>query len=164
MEAIKGFAYYNSDAIAGSSQRHKHFQAIPYSSLPSNLLFKEIDAHANDGKFPYYEFKHFIYQFDQEVSLKPEMNLNDVKLFSVKAVEGFYKCKEVLGNINSYNIILTKKWMLMVPRKLSDYKGIGINAMGFTGSLFIKKEEESIISDMEPLEILKSVCYPLDAK
>jgi sulfate adenylyltransferase (ADP) / ATP adenylyltransferase len=38
MKALDGFLFYNSDAVAGASERHKHLQVIPVSSLPNKRI------------------------------------------------------------------------------------------------------------------------------
>ena len=41
-----------------------------------------------------------------------------------------------------YNLLVTRRWMLRVPRSRERFGTISINALGFAGSLFVRDEEE----------------------
>jgi len=36
-----------------------------------------------------------------------------------------------------YNLLATRRWMLVVPRRQERYEKISVNALGFAGSLFV---------------------------
>ena len=41
-----------------------------------------------------------------------------------------------------YNLLMTRDWMLLIPRLREHAEGISINALGFAGSLFVKGPAE----------------------
>lgn len=65
----------------------------------------------------------------------------------------------------SYNLLFTNKWILIVPRKLENYEGISLNALGFMFSFFAKNDQhrELMVADggMGCLNLLKHVTFPL---
>jgi ATP adenylyltransferase len=50
---------------------------------------------------------------------------------------------------DSYNVLLTKKYMMVVPRRAEYVESVGANAMGFAGSFFLGTQEE--IDDLKRL-------------
>ena len=66
--------------------------------------------------------------------------------------------KDAIRQSAHYNLLLTRRWMLLVPRAAEFYKSISVNALGFAGSLFVRNEREmEIIRQQGPLEILTKV-------
>ncbi len=57
-----------------------------------------------------------------------------------------------------YNLLITRRWMLLVPRTREFFAGISVNALGFAGSLFVrdKKQLAAAISH-GPLRVLREV-------
>jgi len=41
-----------------------------------------------------------------------------------------------------YNLLATRRWMLVVPRRQERYEKISVNALGFAGSLFVRNAAE----------------------
>ena len=57
-----------------------------------------------------------------------------------------------------YNLLLTCRWMLVVPRSHEHWRGISINALGFAGSLLVRNHDElEQLKETGPLAVLKSV-------
>jgi ATP adenylyltransferase len=57
-----------------------------------------------------------------------------------------------------YNLLLTRRWMMLVPRTREHFEEISINAMGFAGSLFVRNEKELLrVKEVGPLHMLGSV-------
>jgi ATP adenylyltransferase len=60
-----------------------------------------------------------------------------------------------------YNLVLTDRWFLAVPRTQSSYLGIEVNGMGFFGALLAQdKETAEVIKRVGPINILKGVVPP----
>jgi len=63
-------------------------------------------------------------------------------------------------DFKSYNFIMTKEWMFMIPRSCYQAKGISINSVGFTGAILVRKEEElDTIKSYGIMNILKDVSF-----
>jgi sulfate adenylyltransferase (ADP) / ATP adenylyltransferase len=60
-----------------------------------------------------------------------------------------------------YNLLLTREWMLLVPRTRESVEGISMNALGFAGSLFVRDEAQMrVVLDRGPMALLRAVTLP----
>jgi len=58
----------------------------------------------------------------------------------------------------SYNLLLTSRWMLVVPRCKSDYGPVNVNGLGFAGTLLVKSPEAlAFLREVGPLQVLCQV-------
>ena len=66
-----------------------------------------------------------------------------------------------LGDDNvqkAYNLVMTEKWLMAVPRSEGSYVGVDVNGMGFLGCLLSKdKETTEVIKRVKPFNVLKGV-------
>lgn len=142
-------AFYNGGETAGASQRHKHLQLIPLppEGLPIQTLIER-------GETP--PFDHRLLRigddcdagklFDYFVSLLDSLGI------------GAREQGGTLWQSAPYNLLLTRRWMLVVARGSECFRGISINAMGFAGSLFVREQEQiEWIRESGPLMVLRSV-------
>ena len=42
-----------------------------------------------------------------------------------------------------YNLLLTRNWMLLVPRRTEYFQQISLNAMAFAGAFFVKDQPQA---------------------
>ncbi|MEX3959312.1 phosphorylase [Trinickia sp. EG282A] len=164
--------FYNGGEAAGASQRHKHMQLVPLPlaadaqspSLPieplvSAALAKGADVTALDG-LP------FMHAF---APLPPAPA-------PVAALDLYLRLMEALGLIDKsgpgaparqaspYNLLLTPRWMLVVPRRAECADGVSINALGFAGSLFVRDAGQmETVRRLRPMTLLERVSMPRDA-
>ncbi|MBE9226803.1 phosphorylase [Phormidium sp. LEGE 05292] len=168
---IDGLAFYNSGAIAGASQRHKHLQLVPLplvddgEEMPIAPLLKTAKFEAGIGKIPDLPFVHAIAKFDPswinspdvaaEMTLKCYFNLQ-------KAVGLLNDCEKIGDRPNgAYNLLATREWMMIVPRSQEFFQGISINSLGFAGALLVRNQEQKqLLLDTGPLNILTAVAQP----
>jgi ATP adenylyltransferase len=57
-----------------------------------------------------------------------------------------------------YNMLLTSRWMMVVPRAVEHYAGVSVNALGFAGSLLVPDRER--LDDLRrvgPMAVLEAV-------
>ncbi|MCZ7598183.1 MAG: hypothetical protein M5U09_11280 [Gammaproteobacteria bacterium] len=60
-----------------------------------------------------------------------------------------------------YNLLMTREWMLAVPRAREFANGISINGLGYAGSLFVIDEEAlDTVRRVGPMNILRGVSRP----
>lgn len=135
--------FYNGGKIAGASQRHRHFQIVPKDMGAGSLpVQKAIDQchHREQGQvFP---FKHRLYWLPDYT---PE-TLQDAWL-------------KLEYSWQPFNLLLTRQWMLVVPRRSENVAGISVNSLGFAGALLAKNEQEyAQIQALGPLALLSQVC------
>jgi ATP adenylyltransferase len=60
-----------------------------------------------------------------------------------------------------YNLLVTRRWMLLVPRTREHFGSISVNALGFAGSLFVRDDAEMDALRAEgPMGVLRAVATP----
>ena len=57
-----------------------------------------------------------------------------------------------------YNLLVTRRYMLLVPRTRDTYEGISVNALGFAGSFFVRDRALlETIRRLGPMRMLREV-------
>ncbi|HUM92139.1 MAG TPA: phosphorylase, partial [Candidatus Competibacter sp.] len=57
-----------------------------------------------------------------------------------------------------YNLLVTRDWLLLVPRRQEEFAGISINALGFVGSLFVRNQAQlDTLKSRGPMAVLRAV-------
>jgi ATP adenylyltransferase len=60
-----------------------------------------------------------------------------------------------------YNLLVTRRWMLLVPRSRESFGSISVNALGFAGSLFVRDDAEMrTLRAAGPMRALREVARP----
>jgi ATP adenylyltransferase len=55
----------------------------------------------------------------------------------------------------AYNLLVTRRWMLIVPRSREQVGGIGVNALAYAGSLFVRDEAQmATVASTGPLRLI----------
>lgn len=175
MAEYNGLGFYNAGEAAGASQRHKHLQIVPLpiaSEGPETpiepLLIKAVFK-GDFGTVPAFRFLHVLVRLNPEI-VKSPMNAAE-KTFE------FY-C-EMLRRVNMispdseglkmqsgpYCLLVTRKWMLLVPRSREFFDSISINSLGFAGALLVRnKEQMERAKSFGPMNMLKDVALPIFGK
>ena len=167
MAEYDGMAFYNGGEIAGASQQHKHLQIIPLPMankgprVPIEPLFKSVRPEGTLGIIPGIPFIHSFARFVPDLL----ENSEDAAESSL----GLYRAMLHAVGLNSptdpyesrqsgpYNLLLTREWMLLVPRSEECFESISINALGFAGALLVKNEEQMrILKQVGGMAVLKS--------
>jgi ATP adenylyltransferase len=61
-----------------------------------------------------------------------------------------------------YNLLLTREWMLLVPRTRECVDSISMNALGFAGCLFVRDAAQMrLVVERGPMALLRAVAVPL---
>ncbi|WP_028220254.1 ATP adenylyltransferase family protein [Paraburkholderia oxyphila] len=64
-----------------------------------------------------------------------------------------------------YNLLVTRRWMLVVPREAERVEGISVNALGFAGSLFVRDAaQRETLARIGPMTALSRAAKPLAPK
>lgn len=159
---------YNSGPHSGSSQKHKHLQLC---ELPKNFIpFQETLSNGRDHFLPSLKeeplqdskvsFSHFVLPLP-ESSDEVDEDLLAMSYFSLlQRTLTFFQdwLNETPDLVKSYNVLLTKKWICLVPRSNIKAKSldVGFNSFGYAGLLLIKdqasfdkiNENPSIVDDL----------------
>ncbi|CAI09107.1 ATP adenylyltransferase family protein [Aromatoleum aromaticum] len=164
---LGGLGFYNGGTEAGASQRHKHLQWIP-GTTPASSNFDRITARLPvvgrgeaifDAKLPW---RH------RFVRLRPAPPGSDSAALNGAALhQAFHAACAALGlaadrdPMPPYNMLTGGGWLVVVPRSREQHEGISVNALGFAGSLFVRRPEQiDVVRRIGPLHLLTSVGFP----
>ncbi|MGF1525024.1 MAG: phosphorylase [Leptolyngbyaceae cyanobacterium] len=163
---IDGLGFYNGGTQAGASQHHKHLQIVPFTSakgaqeLPLSELINAEKYHLEKNlQLPSLPFRHSIQTFTIQWT-KPTLLANSQKLFKT-----FQDLVVDVGlNLDAakpdipYNLLLTREWMMVVPRSQESYADIGVNSLGYSGWLLVKTDEDlERLKAIGPMTLLQTV-------
>ena len=156
---FEGLVFYNGGKLAGASQRHKHLQIVPFSEtdIPISPLLKTAKLENDMGTIQEFPFLHAFTNLNRGES--PKVTLE--KYHTLLQKMGI---KPLENNLQSgaYNLLITQKWMLIVPRKQEEIEGISINSLGFAGALLVKNQQQmELVKNIKPMEILSKVAFPV---
>jgi sulfate adenylyltransferase (ADP) / ATP adenylyltransferase len=154
LEEFDGLGFYNGGTIAGSSQPHKHLQMVP---LPFNgralPIEPFIDAAHGHGIFHVPEFA-FAHAAARLSDTSPSAYDTYCALLDAIGIEPL-DVAGVMHQSAPYNLLVTRRWMLAVPRTESHVEGVAVNALGFAGSLFVRDDaQRGIVERLGPMQLL----------
>ena len=171
MTEYDGLGFYNGGEAAGASQRHKHLQMVPLPiapegpQVPVEPLLSDAVFEGSFGTVPAFPFLHVFTRFDPEIVKSP----------SDAAAKSFDLYSEMLRRAGMtspgreglqrqsgpYCLLVTRKWMLLVPRSREFFDSISINSIGFAGALLVRnKEQMKIMKKCGPMTVLRKVALP----
>ncbi len=166
---IDGLGFYNAGHEAGASQSHKHLQLVPLdatiSPLPIEPLLRFAQTDGMIGTVPRLPFRHAYAPMDRDWT-NPEKDsgaslhacyrkLLHAAGLSVDATPGSH------APIAPYNLLVTRRWMLVVPRSQERFEGISVNALGFAGAFLVKDRQQlATLRRFGPMTALQQVTGP----
>lgn len=168
-----GVGFYNAGTAAGASQPHKHLQLIPISSLtnsglPIEPLLRSVKMTDDTGIVPEFPFLHAYAPMNPKwISQGRDgaRSLLDCYHSLLRAV-GLSVEPMTEGSATSppYNLLVTRKWVLLVPRSQEFFEGISINALGFAGAFLVKDSAQlALLKKLGPMTALQHVALPRES-
>lgn len=165
MAEYHGLGFYNSGEAAGASQPHKHLQMVPLPlgpegpDVPIAPLLASAEGRADvvtDLPLP---FRHAFTWLEDRLWSRP-------REAATRAVNRYRALLEAAGlaadSPPPYNLLVTRQWMLLVPRSAEKSKGISVNALGFAGALLVRDEAQlARLETMGPMALLQRVAAPV---
>jgi ATP adenylyltransferase len=156
MAGFDGLGFYNGGEAAGASQPHKHLQLVPlpFSDDVSGVPIEPLLAGAGEAPGPVagLPFRHAVARID---SLAGKRVGDAVPVL----LDLYVKMMEALGaSGRPYNLLVTRGWMMFVPRVREHFESVSVNALGFAGSLFVRNERElRLVKRAGPMQVLCDV-------
>jgi ATP adenylyltransferase len=146
-------AFYNGGVEAGASQERKHLQLVPLPLATESAAPVPMEPLLASGKAP---FRHAYARLAGVGDLHAAYR----RLLAACAIQ-------VLGDARQsapYNMLATRRWMAVVPRRRERYESISVNALGFAGSLFVASGAElELVRRAGPMDVLRAVGLELAA-
>jgi ATP adenylyltransferase len=132
-------AFHNAGRDAGASQPRKHLQLVPMPRIPVEPFLEA------GGRLP---FKHAF-----------------ARLAAQRTLHELYR--DLLADCEittqPYNLLIARRWMLLVPRLRERFQTLSVNALGFAGALFARTREElGLIRAHGPMNVLRAVAVAGD--
>ncbi len=158
-----GLGFYNGGAVAGASQAHKHLQLVPLPladkgpPIPIETALPTARDDVGPAGLP---FRHAFATLEPTATNADALHERYKNLLDktgITALEG----NDGMRQSMPYNLLVTREWMLLVPRSRECFDTISVNALGFAGSFFVKESRQfRIIEQTGPMSVLSAVALP----
>ena len=156
MAEFEGLGFYNSAPAAGASQSHKHLQLVPLPlgpdmpRIPLESLIESATFSGVIGRAPL-PFLHSVGRLDGQFFASPQDAASTTHLVYQTMLEAADAHK-----LAPYNLLVTRDWMLLVPRSQEHFDSISLNALAFAGALLVRDEEQlQRVKEVGPMRILQ---------
>lgn len=168
LQEIDGIGFYNGGEPAGASQRHKHLQVVPLPlavdvRLPIGATLNAVIRRRRLGSSSRLPFRHAVARLRLVPETLPAIAGGHLlaRYRELLAAVGLPVAADAACQPAPYNLLVTRNWLLMVPRTVANYAGIPINALGFAGALLARDRAQfNRICELGPLELLRRVTPP----
>ena len=165
--------FYNGGRLAGASQLHKHLQLVrlPIGRGGPALPMEPLIVAARPGRLvdvvPDVPFRHAFAWLDVDLAEQPlaaaatayETYRGMLDALFPAAEDAAWKrqgCQPA-----PYNLLVTQRWMLLVPRVADEFAAIPVNALGYAGSFFIWSDGQwDALRTHGPMTVLAAVALP----
>ena len=169
MAEYDSLGFYNGGREAGASQDHKHLQVVPLPLAPNSTrtpiepLFPVSGPVAEPVSVPSFAFRHAFVRLRPGIEERPRE----------AALETFDLYAAMLGRVGMslpgvrarqsmpYCLLITRRWMLLVPRSREHFEEISLNSLAFAGSFFVWNDRQfTKLKAAGPLNALAAVSVP----
>ncbi len=150
LQAANGLVFYNGGSEAGASVEHKHLQMLPLPLLPSSsfplaALFAELAPAAGAIVQTALPFAHRLAATtaatgDSEAALIACAEANWHRYRAMLAALQLAPAAD--GLMPPHNLLMTRDYLWLVPRRRGSYRGLEVNALGYAGALLVRGESQ----------------------
>jgi ATP adenylyltransferase len=143
---MDALACYNAGQVAGASKSHKHLQLVPLdtaiSPLPVEPLLRFAQMDRMIGSVPRLPFRHAFAPMDPDWTNPGKDSGASLHAFYRKLLHAAGLSVDASSGSHEltapYNLLMTRRWMLIVPRSQECFEGISVNALGFAGAFLVR--------------------------
>ena len=181
LRQVDGLAFYNGGREAGASQPHRHLQLVPVPlsaasrgdawSVPIEAVFDQWSSGSGTTRLLRLPFRNAFAVLEPSLVDGADAAGRLLELYTVmlaacglheeSANDGGRAANEPERQLGPYNLLVTRGWMLLVPRTREHFGTISVNALGFAGSLFVRDETEmDALRAAGPMSVLRAVAVP----
>jgi len=152
MAEFGSLGFYNGGREAGASQKHKHLQLVPLPlapegpAIPIEPLFNGVGAPGEPCTIPAFSFSHSFVRLSPDLARDPSAAAKTTCALYGEMLQGVGLNTPDASRLTlqsmPYCFLVTRGWMLLVPRTREFLEGISFNSLAFAGSLFVRTEEQ----------------------
>lgn len=149
---VPALAFYNGGTGSGASQPHRHLQLVtlpmaPWADIPMAPLLA--------AEPPQLPFPHAFVR----------SGMNDPERLH-EAYRGLLATVGIRGvaapggerQTEPYNLLVTRDWMLLVPRSRDAFEGVSINSLAYAGAMLVREPHQlDAIRRVGPMGVLAQV-------
>jgi ATP adenylyltransferase len=165
LAAYDGLGIHNAGRAAGASQMHKHLQVLPLPltadgpPVPIEPLFADVlegDAVVRVNRLPFaHAFTRLPPASSGETLYQRYQRLLAAVGITEIVVDGERRQSA------PYNLLVTRRWMLLVPRTRECFDSLSLNALAFAGALFARQAGQlQLLKTHGPFAALRAVSPP----
>jgi ATP adenylyltransferase len=154
LDAIEGLVFYNAGTAAGASQTHKHLQLVPFPLGPRNLRFpfEPAIAEALGAGLDTVQRLGYLHRVVPLTAGSGGDHAVYRELLRIPGVQADG------ADPAPHNLLMTREWMMMIPRSRASEGPLDVNALGFAGTLVARCDRDlEWLRAIGPLELLRRV-------
>ncbi len=169
LREIDGLGFYNGGAEAGASQSHKHLQLVmlPFTDAGPRMPMEPALELATLGEGSMVSaslgFPHALARL-KKADLDPGADVHGVaqrlheRYLALLGQVGLAVAAGQQRQPAPYNLLMTRQWMLVVPRAREHFAGVSLNGLAFAGSLFVRDRAQlRTLREAGPMRVLGEV-------
>ena len=169
MAEYDSLGFYNGGREAGASQQHKHLQLVPLPLAPEGprVPVEPLLAHAPEGMgtVPGFLFQHSFARLGGDLTGSPlKAARKAFELYRTMLSNVGMTAPQLTGPVRQsmpYCLLVTRDWMLLVPRSMEFFEDISLNSLAFAGSFFVRNEQQlDRLKSFGPMNALRRVALP----
>jgi len=165
--------FYNSGTLSGASQRHKHLQVVPLPlhpkggmpAVPIDALLAGcgiVDGEVlSTGVLP---FRHVLAFWGRHRMATPERAAHEslARYHDMLRRAGMWSTEGGSARLRgAYNLLVTRRWMMLVPRVRECFHSMSFNSLAFAGALLVQtKTQLAQLRAAGPFAALEHVTWP----
>jgi ATP adenylyltransferase len=172
MAEYDSLGFYNGGAAGGASQRHKHLQLVPLPLSPEGpavpvepLLAGAAVDRDGRGTVPAFPFRNAFVRLPDGLWRSPRDAARRTWTEYGRMLQQVGMTPPSPSGLTPqslpYCFLVTREWMLLVPRSREHFEDISFNSLSFAGSLFVWNGILlDRIREFGPLNALREVSLP----
>lgn len=168
MAGFDSLGFYNGGTTAGASQAHKHLQLVPLPladrgpRLPIEPLIEAARPGRRVSTSPRLPFAHALAAVDvardagaeAAAAATLETYREMLRATDREAADGETQS-------GAYNLLVTREWMLLVPRSAECFESVSVNALGFAGAMLLRNRTQmAAVRALGPMTVLQALAGP----
>ncbi len=166
LKEINGLAFHNGGAEAGASQPHKHLQVLPLPLIPNSEHALPLEALVKQANLSApgtldLPFAHQWAPLDLDWQQQSPQDIAAHLLDQYRHLLNQLGIKPDIWHgpqTHAYNLVITRNWMFVVPRRQDSYQGISVNSLGVVGSLLVRDQAQlEHLRQLGPMRVLEAV-------